>query len=79
MKAHWKKGIIENHNILAIRMVKIVFKGLENRFSFIHPITPTLVMGGLTISIFVSIKLFFKSSPFNYCHFFIIPIHKYRS
>ena len=52
IKAHFKKGSIENHKILRMMMVKKVLKGLENKFSLIHPKTPTLDIGGLISSLF---------------------------
>jgi len=52
IKAHFKNGIIENHRILMIIIVKKVLKGLENKFFRIHPRTPILDIGGLTITLF---------------------------
>lgn len=51
IKAQFKKGSIENHKILTIIIVNTVLKGLENKFSLIHPGIPILDMGGLTITL----------------------------
>lgn len=52
IRAHFKKGITENHNRPIIIRVRMVLPGLLSRFPRIHPIAPILEIGGFTIVLF---------------------------